>query len=82
MNDAAHNLMLQSGSKSESLSGAVRLTASQIVATYVLPSILSGLKKLAPSIVIELIASDKTDNLLRREADITIRMYRAQYKTT
>jgi len=32
MNDAAHNLVLQAGSKSESLSGTVRLTASQIVA--------------------------------------------------
>jgi len=76
MNEAAHNLVLQAGSKSESLSGTVRLTASKVVATYILPDILSDLKELEPNIVIELVASDKTDNLLRREADIAIRMYR------
>jgi len=76
MSDAAHNFVLQAGSKSESLSGTVRLTASQIMATYILPDILNDLKKSEPNIAIELVASDKTDNLLRREADIAVRMYR------
>ena len=76
MNDAAHRLVLQAGSKSETVSGTVRITASQMMASYVLPDILAELNKLEPNISIEVVASDKTENLLRREADIAIRMYR------
>ena len=76
MNDAAHSLRLQAESKSESLSGTVRITASQMMASYILPSSIAKLKCIEPNIVIELVASDQTDNLLRREADIAIRMYR------
>ena len=79
MNDAAHHFILQTESnnnKPEALSGTVRITASQIMATYILPDILNKLNQQEPNLTIELIASDKTENLLRREADIAIRMYR------
>jgi len=46
------------------------------MATYILPDILNKLNQQEPNLTIELIASDKTENLLRREADIAIRMYR------
>lgn len=60
------------------LSGTVRITASQIVSQYILPPIIAGLRHDHPSVTIELVATDSTDNLLFREADIAVRMYRPQ----
>lgn len=57
------------------LSGTVRLTASRIVSTYLLPPVVARLRAEAPSIDIEIVASDVTENLLRRDADIALRMY-------
>ncbi|MGC1494387.1 MAG: LysR family transcriptional regulator [Sulfitobacter sp.] len=58
------------------MEGTVRLTASRIVATYLLPDILTRLHQKWHLIELELVASDETNNLLRREADIALRMYR------
>lgn len=76
MADAAGRLSLAVEGKETAISGTVRITASTIVATYVLPRILAALRVEEPEIDIELAASDKTENLLRREADIAVRMYR------
>ena len=57
-------------------SGTVRLTASVFVAHYVLPNLLADLRQKEPLIQIELVASDASDNLLYRDADIALRMYR------
>ena len=76
MADAADHISLMAGGLQEKLGGTIRITASQVVATFVLPDILSRLRREEPDIDIELVASDRTDNLLRREADIAIRMYR------
>jgi DNA-binding transcriptional LysR family regulator len=62
-------------SEGTSLKGTVRISASQIVATYILPVILSEIHVEEPEIQIEVVATDETDNLLRREADIALRMY-------
>ena len=62
-------------SEGTSLKGTVRISASQIVATYILPAILSEIHVEEPDIQIEVVATDETDNLLRREADIALRMY-------
>ena len=56
--------------------GTVRLTASQPVACYLLPPILADMRKALPDIQIELEASNTVSNLLRREADIALRMVR------
>lgn len=56
--------------------GSVRITASQVVAHYVLPELLLVVRKAYPAIALELVASDSTDNLLLREADIAVRMFR------
>ncbi|MDB4074237.1 LysR substrate-binding domain-containing protein [Ascidiaceihabitans sp.] len=62
-------------SEGTSLKGTVRISASQIVATYILPAILGEIHVEEPDIQIEVVATDETDNLLRREADIALRMY-------
>jgi DNA-binding transcriptional LysR family regulator len=63
------------GSKSQA-GGTVRITASVPVAVQLLPTILLDLRLALPDIQIELVSSNQVSNLLRREADIAIRMVR------
>ncbi len=76
MAGAADRLALAAAGRAEALAGTIRITASDIIATYVLPDILTALRRAEPEIEIELVASDRTENLLLREADIAVRMYR------
>lgn len=76
MTEAADRVSLAAAGHAESIKGTIRITASEIVAMYVLPDILTALHKAEPEIEIELVASNQTENLLQREADIAIRMYR------
>jgi DNA-binding transcriptional LysR family regulator len=71
--DALQRTLSNSGSD---LQGTVRLTASQSVAAYLLPPMLAQLRAETPEIQIELVASNEVKNLLRREADIALRMVR------
>lgn len=76
MRDAVGQIELIAAGQDEALTGTVRITASVIVAHFVLPDILADLRQKEPGIQIDLVASDSTDNLLFREADIALRMYR------
>ena len=60
----------------EATRGTVRVTASQVVATWLLPPLLAEFQRAEPDIAIELVASNAVQNLLRREADIAVRMLR------
>ena len=62
--------------QSKQLSGSVRITASQTVATYLLPPLLTRFRERETGIAIDMIASNAVSNLLRREADIAVRMVR------
>lgn len=62
--------------QSKQLAGTVRITAVQTVAVHLLPAILARLRAREPGIAIEVVASNAISNLLRREADIAIRMVR------
>ena len=57
-------------------SGTVRITASVPVATYLLPQLLTRMRERLPDIQIELVSSNQVSNLLRRDADIALRMVR------
>lgn len=76
MADAMRQLNLTAAGRTETLSGPVRVTASTFTAHYHLPPILSRLRQDEPAISIDLVPSDRTENLLYREADIAVRMYR------
>ena len=78
MQGAADALQRELSRSSSDLAGTVRLTASQTVATYLLPPLIAKLRKETPEIQIELVASDEVKNLLRREADIALRMVRPE----
>ena len=54
--------------------GTVRISASQPVACFLLPPVLAQMRLALPGIQVELVASNAVSNLLRREADIALRM--------
>lgn len=54
--------------------GTVRISASQPVACVLLPPVLAQLRRALPDVQVELVASNAVSNLLRREADIALRM--------
>lgn len=58
--------------------GTVRLTASEMVAMNLLAPILADLHLAEPRIQLEVVASMVPENLLLREADIALRMFRPQ----
>ena len=61
---------------SSALSGSVRITASVVNAHYVLPAMLKVLRCEYPLIDLEIVPTDSAENLLLREADIAVRMFR------
>lgn len=76
MAEAADRLALAATGRAEALAGTIRITASEMVAAFFLPGILTALHREEPDIDIELVATNRTEDLLRREADIAVRMYR------
>ncbi len=59
-------------------SGTVRVTTSDVAATWLMPALLVRLQQDEPGIQVELVASNQITNLLRREADIAVRMVRPE----
>ncbi len=60
----------------EDISGTVRISANEILGTLILPRVLPALMDTHPEIEIEISVSNETANLLQRDADIAIRMFR------
>jgi DNA-binding transcriptional LysR family regulator len=56
------------------LSGRVRITASEVVGAEVLPPILADLHARHPGLALDVVLSDRMQDLLRRDADIAVRM--------
>ena len=73
---AARALGMAAATQDHGLQGTVRITASEMVAAFVLPGLLRQLAQEYPEIQIEVVASNQVSNLLEREADIAIRMVR------
>jgi DNA-binding transcriptional LysR family regulator len=76
MADSAEAIGRTLTGQSKQLTGPVRITASQSVATHLLPPLLAGFREREAGIAIDVIASNAMSNLLRREADIAVRMVR------
>ena len=64
--------------KEKSLSGLVRISASRMIATHLLPGIALRLQQLVPDIDLAVVSTDSVSNLLQRDADIAIRMVKPQ----
>jgi DNA-binding transcriptional LysR family regulator len=73
MQAAAQNASLAVLGQSLEIRGTVRLTASEMTSAYILPKILANLRQSHPEIQIELLVSNRIENLLERQADIALR---------
>ncbi len=73
---AMQQAVLSAAGRQTDLNGTVRITASVMNATAHMPAIIAEMRAQEPQIEIELVPSDTSSNLLFREADIAVRMYR------
>lgn len=60
------------------VAGLVRVSASDVIAVEVLPPILAGLRRRHDRLVVALSPNNRAEDLLRREADVAVRMVRPQ----
>jgi len=73
MGEAASRVSLTASGQSQSVEGLVTITASEVVAAFLLPPILARLRECHPGLEIKIVASMAVRDLRRREADIAIR---------
>jgi DNA-binding transcriptional LysR family regulator len=76
MQSTAAALERAAASQGAGVRGTVRLTASDVIGVEVLPPILAGLRDEHPDLVLEVVLTDRMQDLLRRESDIAVRMAR------
>jgi DNA-binding transcriptional LysR family regulator len=76
MQTSADELMMRLKNAASQYEGTVRISCTRDVAAYCLPKLLPEIQAAQPQIQIELIASAEQSNLLRREADIALRLVR------
>jgi DNA-binding transcriptional LysR family regulator len=81
MQSGADQLARSVVSADRSTSGTVRISASQPMACFVLPPLLAQMRSYLPDVQVELVASNSVSNLLRREADIAVRMVQPEQAT-
>lgn len=73
---AAEALIRTASGEAEAVRGVVRVAAADVVAVEVLPPILTRFHEAHPEVTVELAVSNRVEDLLRREADIAVRMMR------
>jgi DNA-binding transcriptional LysR family regulator len=61
--------------------GTVRVAASEMIGCEVLPPMLTSFRDSHPGITLELALSNRNEDLLRRDADIAVRMVRPRQKS-
>ncbi|MEM9388056.1 MAG: LysR family transcriptional regulator [Pseudomonadota bacterium] len=76
MAEAANQLSLAATGQATSLEGNVCISATEAAATHILPELIARLRRLEPGIHLEIIATNETSDLKRREADIALRAFK------
>ncbi|HVI91323.1 MAG TPA: LysR family transcriptional regulator [Dongiaceae bacterium] len=76
MAQAAAAFIRTASGAADAIAGTIRLTASVIIGGEVLPPILAAFRRRHPAVDVELVLSNRADDLLLREADIAVRMMR------
>ena len=70
----AAQLSLRAAQNGSADQGRVRVSVSEVVAVWLMPEVLFELRARYPGIAVDVVGSDRQDNLLLREADIALRM--------
>lgn len=78
MAEGANLMSLAASGNSMAIDVLVRITASEMTAAYLLPSILDRFRDLAPDLQVEIVADNRERDLVLREADIAVRHMRPE----
>ncbi|WP_084863828.1 LysR family transcriptional regulator [Salibaculum halophilum] len=78
MGAAADRLTVSAIGQQSGISGRVSISASDILSHTLLPGVVAELRRRAPQLAIEVVATNQLSDLLRREADIAIRHVRPE----
>jgi len=73
---AAGSMMRAASGGTSDAAGVVRITASETIGAEVLPPLLAEFRRANRGVTIELVLSNRVEDLLRGEADIAVRMVR------
>lgn len=76
MESSAAALERTAASHGTGVRGVVRVTASEIIGVEVLPQMVAALRVAHPELRVELALTNRVQDLLRREADVAVRMTR------
>lgn len=76
MDSTAASLERAASSQGDGVRGVVRVSTSEVMGVEVLPPIVAGLREQHPELKIELVLTNRVQDLLQREADIAVRMLR------
>ena len=76
MGEAAGRMSLAASGQSNQIEGSIAITASEMYSAYYLPPVIARIRREAPGIKIEIVATNDTKDLRRREADIAVRSFR------
>jgi len=74
MATAAEAFMRTASGDADADEGVVRITASEVIGVEVLPPLMAELRARHPGLVLELSLGSRNEDLLRREADVAVRM--------
>ncbi|WP_369978555.1 LysR substrate-binding domain-containing protein [Xanthomonas bundabergensis] len=78
MGSIAASLQRAAGRHGQAVQGTVRISASEVIGAEVLPPVLAGLRRAHPQLRLELVLSNRVQDLLHREADVAVRMTRPE----
>lgn len=76
MHSAAAALQRAAESHGSGVQGTVRISASEVIGVEVLPPVIARLQQQHPQLKVELVLTNRVQDLLQREADIAVRMTR------
>jgi DNA-binding transcriptional LysR family regulator len=81
MQSTAASLERAAASQGAGVRGTIRVTASDVIGVEVLPPIVAALRDQYPELTVELVLTNRVQDLLRREADIAVRMVRPRQES-
>jgi DNA-binding transcriptional LysR family regulator len=76
MESTAASLERTATGRGTEVRGTVRVSASEVIGVEVLPPLVARLRERHPALKVELVLTNRVQDLLRREADIAVRMVR------
>jgi len=79
MAEAATRLSMAASGQANNIEGTVVISASEAFSVFILPPILKELRAIEPGIKIEIVATNLSSDLRRREADIAVRNFRPKH---